>query len=201
MMENIFKDELGDELFRKYLETTVFPPRAISYLIRNGSSSWFDDIYTPKEETIDDIIFKSMEQTIQQLKKEFGNDQGKWIWGKAHTLTFEHALGKKKPLNHLFNIGPFPVGGSHLTINKRQYPYNTPYGATSGVSYRMIVDFSNMSHSQHVIPTGESGQLGSPHYKDQIDLYLGGQYRPAWLDRTDVEKHAKGTLLLTPKKE
>jgi penicillin amidase len=65
----------------------------------------------------------------------------------------------------------------------------------------MIVDFSNMSHSQHVIPTGESGQLGSPHYKDQIDLYLGGQYRPAWLDRTDVEKHAKGTLLLTPKKE
>ena len=35
MMENIFKDELGEELFRKYLETTVFPPRAIRSLVRD----------------------------------------------------------------------------------------------------------------------------------------------------------------------
>ena len=201
MMENIFKDELGDELFRKYLETTVFPPRAIRSLVRNGSSEWFDDVNTPNKETMKDIIKKSVEQTIQQLKKEFGNDQSKWIWGKAHTLTFEHALGKKKPLDYLFNIGPFPVGGSHLTINKRQYPYNTPYGATKGVSYRMIVDFSNMSNSQHVLPTGESGQLGSAHYKDQVGLYLSGKYHPAWMERSDIKKHATGTLLLTPKKE
>jgi penicillin amidase len=201
MMENIFKDELGEELFQKYLETTVFPPRAIRMLVRKGSSSWFDDINTPNEETIDDIIFKSMEQTIQQLNNEIGNDENKWVWGKVHPLTFEHVLGKKKPLDRLFNIGPFPMEGNHLTVNKRQYPYKNPYDATSGVSYRMIVDFSNMSVSQRVLPTGESGQLGSPHYKDQIDLYLSGRYRPAWLERTHVEKHAEGTLLLTPKKE
>jgi len=201
MMENTFKDELGDDLFRKYLGTTVFPPRAISSLIKKGSSSWFDDIHTPNEETIDDIIFKSMGQTIQQLKTEFGDDETNWVWGNMHMLTFEHALGKKKPLNHLFNIGPFPVGGSHLTINKRQYSYNTPYHANAGASYRMIVDFSNMSNSQHVLPTGESGQLGSAHYKDQVDLYLSGKYHPAWMERSDIEKHATGTLLLTPKKE
>jgi len=201
MMEAVFKDELGEELFKKYLATTVFPPRAIRSLVRNGSSEWFDDVGTPDKETMDDIIEKSVEQTIQQLKKESGNDQSKWIWGKMHTLTFEHPLGKKKPLNHLFNIGPFPVGGNHLTINKRQYPYNTPYHVTSGVSYRMIVDFSNMSNSQHVLPTGESGQLGSAHYRDQIELYLNGQYHPAWIERSDIERDATGKLLLTPKKE
>ena len=63
----------------------------------------------------------------------------------------------------------------------------------------MIVDFSHMSVSQHVLPTGESGQLGSPHYKDQIDLYLSGRYRHAWLERKDVEKHARNTLILKPK--
>jgi len=62
----------------------------------------------------------------------------------------------------------------------------------------MIVDFSNMDVSQHVLPTGESGLLGSPHYKDQIELYLSGRYRPAWLERPDVEKHAKETLTLKP---
>ena len=136
-------------------------------------------------------MFKSMAQTIQQLKSEFGDDENRWVWGKVHTLTFKHVLGEKKPLDRLFNIGPFSIEGSHLTVNKRQYPYKTPYDATSGVSYRMIVDFSNMSVSQRVLPTGESGQLGSPHYKDQIDLYLSGRYRPARLERRDVEKHAR----------
>ncbi len=201
MMEAVFKDELGEELFKKYLETTVFPPRAIRSLVKNGSSEWFDDVGTPDKETLEDIIEKSVAQTIRQLKKEFGNDPGKWIWGKVHTLTFEHPLGKKKPLNHLFNIGAFPVGGNHLTINKRQYPYNAPYQVTAGPSYRMIVDFSDMNNSQHVLPTGESGQLGSAHYKDQVDLYLDGQYHPAWIERSDIEKDATGKLFLVPKKE
>jgi penicillin amidase len=201
MMENTFKDELGDELFRKYLATAVFPPRAIRFLAKNGSSEWFDDVGTPDKETMEDIIEKSVEQTIRQLKKEFGNDQSKWTWEKVHTLTFEHVLAEKKPLNHLFNIGPFPVGGNHLTVNKRQYPYNAPYHVTTGPSYRMIVDFSDMSNAQHVLPTGESGQLGSAHYKDQVDLYLSGRYHPAWIERSDIEKHAEETLILTPKKE
>jgi penicillin G amidase len=201
MMENTFKDELGDELFRKYLDTAVFPPRAIRYLTENGSSEWFDDVGTPDKETMEDIIEKSVAQTIRQLKKEFGNDWSKWTWEKVHTLTFEHVLGEKKPLNHLFNIGPFPVGGNHLTVNKRQYPYNTPYHVTTGPSYRMIVDFSDMGNAQHVLPTGESGQLGSAHYKDQADLYLNGRYHPAWMERSEIEKHAEATLILTPKKE
>jgi hypothetical protein len=46
MMENSFKDELGEELFRKYLETIVFPPQAIRLLGRMGSSSWLDDVNT-----------------------------------------------------------------------------------------------------------------------------------------------------------
>jgi penicillin amidase len=116
-----------------------------------------------------------------------------------HKLTFEHPLGKKKPLDRIFNIGPLSVGGSHLTINMRHYPYATPYDANHGVSYRMIVDFSNMGVSHHVLPTGESGQLGSPHYKDQLDLYLRGKYHPAWLERKDIEKHAKETLILEPR--
>jgi penicillin amidase len=200
MLENIFKDELGPELFQQYLKTSVFPPRAMHQLVRNGASPWFDDVNTADTETLPDIIVRSMKQTIGQLKDEFGDDPTRWRWGDKHTLTFEHPLGKKKPLDRLFNIGPFPVGGSRLTINMKHYLYEKPYNAILGASYRMIVDFSNMSVANHVLPTGESGQLGSPHYKDQIDLYLNGQYHPAWLERSDIEKHAKGSLFLRPKK-
>ena len=64
-----------------------------------------------------------MAKAIRQLKNKFGDDENAWVWGKMHMLTFEHVLGEKKPLDRLFNIGPFPIEGSHLTVNKRQYPY------------------------------------------------------------------------------
>ncbi|MGD9012531.1 MAG: penicillin acylase family protein [Desulfobacterales bacterium] len=200
MLQNIFKDELGPELFQQYLKTSVFPPRAMRALIRNGSSAWFDDVNTADTETKQDIIARSVKQTIGQLKDEFGDNPSRWRWGDKHTLTFEHPLGKIKPLDRLFNIGPFSVGGSRQTVNMKLYSYEKPYNAILGASYRMIVDFSNMSVAHHVLPTGQSGQLGSPHYKDQIDLYLNGQYRTAWLERSDIEKHARGTLFLRPKK-
>jgi len=200
MMDNIFRDELGETLFRKYLKTTMFPPRAIRAMCRKGSSPWFDNVNTPQKEGMEDIMKVSLDQALSQLREKMGNDMGKWAWGKIHTLTFEHVLGKKKPLNYIFNLGPFPVPGDHLTVNKKQYQYTKPYDADHGVSQRMIVDLSNIKDALHVLPTGESGHLKSPHYRDQIPLYLGNGYHPAWPERVQVEKNKEGVLTLRPEK-
>jgi acyl-homoserine lactone acylase PvdQ len=62
----------------------------------------------------------------------------------------------------------------------------------------MIVDLSDMKDALHVLPTGESGQLKSSHYRDQIPLYLGNGYHYAWPDRSQVEKNKEGTLTVKP---
>ncbi|MBW2479122.1 MAG: penicillin acylase family protein, partial [Deltaproteobacteria bacterium] len=129
LLKNIFEDELGPELYEQYLKTSVFPPRAMRQLFRNGASTWFDDVNTADKENMEDIIVRSVEQTIGQLKEESGDDPARWRWGDRHTLTFEHTLGKKKPLDSIFNIGPFPVGGSRLTINMKHFSYEKPYNA------------------------------------------------------------------------
>jgi penicillin amidase len=193
MLGNIFRDELGEGLFLQYLKTSVFPPRALRIMIKKGTSLWFG------EKSLEDIMALSMKQMFSELREVIGSDMNKWTWGKIHSLTFEHVLGKKKLLARIFNLGPFRVGGNHLTVNKRQYSYEEPYRANIGVSERMIVDFSNIEGSLHVLPTGESGNLKSPHYQDQIDSYLGGGYRTAWMDRRDVEKNSEATLILKPK--
>ena len=199
MMENIFQDELGEDLFQKYIKMVSFPPRAIRMMVRKGSSPWFDNVNTPEKETMEDVIASSLRQTLSELTQVIGDDMDTWTWGRIHTLTFEHTLGKKRPLDWIFNLGPFPVGGDNLTINKKQYPYEKPYRVNHGVSQRMIVDLSNMGGALHVLPTGESGHLKSPHYRDQIDLYLSGKYHPAWTNRADVEKNSEGILILRPK--
>ena len=193
MMDNIFREELGEELFRQYLKTSIFPPRALRIMIRKGSSLWFG------KKSLEDIIATSVKQMLSELRESAGSDMNKWTWGKIHSLTFEHVLGKKKLLAWIFNLGPFPVGGSHLTVNMRHYPYENPYRVDLGPSERMIVDLSNIEGALHVLPTGESGNLKSPHYKDQIDFYLGGGYHRAWMDRREVEKNSEAILILKPK--
>jgi penicillin amidase len=195
MMDNIFREELGEELFRQYLKTSIFPPRALRRMIRKGSSLWFG------EKSLEDIMAMSMKQMFSELKKAAGSDMNKWTWGKIHLLTFEHVLGKKQLLAWIFNLGPFQVGGSHLTVNKREYPYEEPYRVNVGPSERMIVDLSNIGSSLHVLPTGESGNLKSRHYKDQVGLYLDGGYHRAWTERDEVEKNSEATLILKPEKE
>jgi len=199
MMDNIFKDELGEEIYEEYLRTFIFPPRAIRMMLTEGTSPWFDDVNTPAMETREDIMAKSLRQALSELKEVMGGDMAGWTWGHLHALTFGHVLGNKKPLDRLFNLGPFPVGGTHLTINNKQYPYDKPYHANLGASARLIVDRANMDDSLHCLPTGESGHLKSPHYRDQIDLYLNGGYHPAWTDRNELEKHREETLILKPK--
>lgn len=198
MMTHTFKDELGEELFQAYLKIRPFPPRAIRMMIREGASPWLDDVTTPRTETLEDILAKSLSDALSELKASIGADMNEWTWGTLHQHTFGHALGKKKPLDRIFNLGPFPVGGNNLTVNKKQYYYSDPFHAVHGVSERMIVDFTDMHRALHVLPTGESGHLKSPHHRDQLGLYLGGQYHTAWMKRGDVERHSEGTLRLIP---
>lgn len=193
MIDNFFKDELGEELFHEYLKTSTFPPSAVRRMIRKGSSSWFG------KKTLEDIVATSLKQMFLELRKVIGADMNKWTWGKIHSLTFEHALGKKKLPAWIFNLGPFPVGGSHLTVNMRKYLYEEPYRAVHGVSERMIVDLSNIGGSLRILPTGESGHLGSPHHRDQIDLYLSGRYHADWTDRREVERNSEATLMIRPR--
>jgi penicillin amidase len=199
MMENIFKDELGEGLFEEYLRTFMFPPRAVRLLVGKGASPWFDDVNTPQQEGMEEIVAKSLRQGLTELRRSMGINMERWAWGKIHTLTFEHVLGKKKPLDLLFNLGPFPAGGNHLTVNNKQYRYDRPYRAFLGASARLIVDLAAMDDALHCLPTGESGHRGSPYYKDQIDLYLQGGYHPAWTERTAVERQGEGRLLLKPR--
>ena len=198
LMEEVFQDEMGPELFAKYLETTTFPARAVRHLIRAKDSRWFDDVRTTEKETMEDILARSLGRALAELKQRLGEDVAKWRWDRIHTLTFEHALGKKKPLDRLFNLGPYPVPGNHLTVNKKQYDYVKPYHANHGVSMRMIVDFSNPAGALHVLPTGESGHRKSLHHQDQVPLYLEGRYHPAWTDRGELEANRTATLVLKP---
>lgn len=198
LLRNIFLDKMGEAMFLKYIFVANIPYRVVPVLMHNPSSDWFDAKSTPQIETRDVIIRKSLEQAIQELKVSLGGEMKTWQWGLIHTITFRHPFGSRPPLGAVFNIGPFPIGGSGTTVNNGEYYLANPYQVILGPSTRQIVDFSDLDGALSVIPTGQSGQPMHDHYSDQTPLWLSGEYHTMPLDSAHVAAATRHTLRLLP---
>jgi penicillin G amidase len=124
-----------------------------------------------------------------------------WIrpWGAAQTLTQEHPLGGVSLLRLFlgFNVGPTPVGGDGYTVNVcHSAEARAPFHCTDGPSMRHVVDLGEVDGAGgFILPTGQSGNPVSPHYRDQTERWLRGEL---WLLPIDVRKVAAvDTLVLT----
>ncbi|UCE05285.1 MAG: penicillin acylase family protein, partial [bacterium] len=200
LYKSIFLDELGDSLFHSFLELPNIPIRITDNLIARGISDWFDNIHTPDiKETMTDIFLTSLKQTFDYLETNFGETVHRWRWGNLHSITFEHVLGKKKPLDKLFNIGPFHLGGSCTSVNNAIYALNKgDFSTIVGPSMRQLVDLSNRNNSLIVITTGQSGHPLSKHFKDQTPLWLNGEYHRAITDSLEICNSDFDVLTLKP---
>jgi penicillin amidase len=148
---------------------------------------------------VEAVLIKSLKQAVEWLRKELGNDVDKWQWGKLHQAIFPHPLGLQKPLDLVFNRGPFPIGGDTDTPCQTAFKPEDPYNNNAWApTFRQIVDLGDLSKSLSITPPGQSGQLGSRHYDDLIRPWLEGEYHPMLWSREDIEREVEGKLILKP---
>lgn len=198
IQENLHQDELGQENYRVYA-TTLVARRTLPFILENDSSIWWDDQNTAEVETRKQIINRSFRETVEQLAFELGPDPWLWNWERMHILEHVHAVGRQKPLNHLFNVGPFPSAGGDEVINKMDFNKDSfPYKIKSGASMRIMIDLADIENSLSVIPTGQSGHPLSRHYRDQAVLYNSGRFRAQHMNKAIIQAEAQGMLLLKP---
>ena len=123
-------------------------------------------------------------------------------WGRLHTAIFGHQpFGNSgvAPLVRLFNGKPVPVGGEGFTVSSAAPAFRRPYIARFGTSQRLIVDLGDLSRSQVVNSTGQSGLLFHQHRDDQIPLWRDHKYRTLAFRRDLVEKERVERMMLAPK--
>lgn len=200
LIHNIYEDELGKDVFHDFIYSLAPVYRVTFQLLQSKSSTWFDNVKTDTMETKEMIIRKSFLEAIDELKATFGNEMKTWQWGKIHQVLFEHPLGRYKPLDKVFNVGPFPVGGSEQTINKGVFKLTDPFFLFAAPSMRQVVDMAKPTSSYAVITLGQSGQPLHKHYDDQVSLWLNGGYRETTIDWIEIRNQKWEHLILEPKK-
>ena len=198
MIKNTFADELGPELFKDFIK-----PRSVSLhalgTIWKTDSRWFDMTGTKDvTEKFADVVLASFREAVRELDGKLGPDPLKWKWGKLHTLTLQHPLGKVKILDLAFglNKGPYALGGSHHTIPQFAYKFAEPYAIVHGPSQRHVYDLSDWNRSKSVIPTGNCGVPAGRHYGDQSGIYASGRFHDDVVSPEEVKKSAVYTLTL-----
>ena len=198
LSERAMADELGQAFFTNLLATRVLDP-ALPRLTASLDSPWWDDRRTPARENRADTVKNAWRASLAHLKSSLGQDSAQWTWGQGHTLTHNHPLGQQKPLDRLFNVGPFPAPGGHETPNNLSHQVGpAPWSVYYGPSTRRLIDFADPNHSLGINPVGQSGVLFDRHYADQAQAYIQGRYQPQHTGEADVAAHTRSTLRLLP---
>lgn len=210
--ENTFRDEFGEAAYQNFVVHELIPVRTMRSLITD-SSSFYDNIRTEARETREDIVLKSMQDAILFLSDSLGSEPFEWRWEQLHTLTLKPPLfgraaedpnapgALKLIVDNILSKGPYSVVGHGMSVNNGQYSWEQPFEMTLGASVRRIVDFSDLSATRSVLPTGQSGNPLSTHYGDQTELWLNRQYRTFYQDSSFFEQASFKTMKLIPEKQ
>ena len=193
-------DELGQKDFIQFQQTHI-EKNAIVPLLLNDSNIWYDDIATKNTvETRQQIFTSAFDSMLIVLQQQLGEDIQEWQWGKVHILEHVHPVGRQKPFNKFFNVGPFPVSGGNETVNNAGFDLAPDgiYKVKFGPALRRTLDFADPEHGQSILPTGQSGNLMSRHYADQAHLFIECRTRTEWMNKDDVLQNSKDHLVMLP---
>jgi penicillin amidase len=199
-VRNTYKDEMGESY--KQFVNTPFEEKAVANQVKKEQSIWWDDVTTKQIENKEAIVTKSFQNTITFLQNQLGENVEDWKWNRVASVEYEHPIGKAGGLlRKFFNVGPFETNGGDQVINNQIYKIDSTgyYKIHAGPSTRRIVDFSDVENSIAILPTGQSGNVFSEHYKDQAQKYVDGEFVKMRLSQKEINE-SENVLVFLPKR-
>ena len=168
-------------------------------LLNERDDSWFADSVLPNgPRTWEVALHHALEAALDELREKLGDDPTTWQYGKVHSMTYSHPLGMVKPLDKIFNRGPYPVGGDIDTVNMGAVSPTQPEQVITVPSFRQIANLADLAASLSMHAPGQSGHPASKHYDDFIKPWRNVEYHPMLFDHEMIDEHAAGKLRMIP---
>jgi hypothetical protein len=137
-----------------------------------------------------------------------------WRWGLRHVGRFESILapflGSEGPVGALIsqfsvttsrlplapNLGSedpraalehFPRPGDQWGVDAANPGFSGDYSFTNGPVMRMVIELKDGAvRGQNIVPGGQSGSTNSPHFNDQLGLWLANEALPLRYELDEV---------------
>lgn len=164
-----------------------------SALLHGDPSGWFDSNAQRLES-----MANAVNEAIDWLTERLGNDPNGWSWGRIHRLGAAHPAARTALQHELFDLPPQPHPGGPGTLNSAFYLPPGSFDTRVGPIYRLIASLGPASHTETVSWPGQSGHAGSPHYADQVDRHIAGEYYGFPFAWEDVVHEAISETILRP---
>lgn len=176
LIENTFEDELGDELFEKFIFNFDFALNKLDDALHERNHIIFDDKNSKDVENRDYIIYLSFKEAISTLKNKFSSDDiSHWKYSEINRFDIKHIFQENDFLSGIINQEEMYLGGNFSTINQSKILKSYSYNQASISNCRYLSDMnSNIIYS--ALAGGISGNPLSPHFMDQTQIWLNGGY-------------------------
>ncbi|MBN1947980.1 MAG: penicillin acylase family protein [Bradymonadales bacterium] len=192
------RDEV-DEAGLAFLLSERYATNAVDLWFDRPDHPVWDHRGTPQVESRSDVVREAFRHAVASLRERFGPDAASWRWGRLHDLRLDHPFGGRESLAGLVNLpaaelpgGPDSVWKSHFDLGVSEHPFRV----IAGPVVRMVFDLADIHHGIWVLDTGSSGWPSDPHYGDQHERWLDGEYFPMVSDWAELQRTAVGVLTL-----
>jgi penicillin amidase len=205
LVEEIFQDELPDRLWNRddgVVASDSSIPSKVYNLLEDPYNRWWDDVTTlDSVESRDEVLALAFEKAYRRCVKDLGEEQGEWRWADIHVATFrDQTFGRSDigMIEKIFNRGPVSTAGGFHQVNRSDFSIDEPFEVYHITSNRHVLDLSDLSRSEMMIPTGQSGHPGHSHYDDLIERWRFIEYHPALWEKEEVVEASRDRLVLVP---
>jgi len=139
-----------------------------------------------------ETLLKPLAETVADLNKKFGT----WEvpWGGINRM---QRISNSPELTYDDNLPSTSVGFASATwgmlpsYNSRSYPGTIKRYGYHGNSFVCAVEFGNKVHAKSLLAGGNSGDMLSPHFADQLDMYANGRFKDVLFYKEDVLKQTE----------
>nr|WP_294902891.1 penicillin acylase family protein [uncultured Lacibacter sp.] len=131
-------------------------------------------------------------ETVKQLKQQFGT----WeiMWGDINRYQrISNELNQQFDDKELSYPVPFAsaLWGMLPSYNSRTFPGTKKRYGFHGNSFICAVEFGEKIKAKSLLAGGNSGDVNSKHFTDQLEMYSKGQFKDVLFYKEDVLKHAE----------
>ena len=190
-------DECSPETLRAILVHFNNQPLVVGILTDPLNPAW-DDLSTPVTETRQEVLRKELQETMKALQNKYGESPSDWSQNKVFGSQLKHSFSS--------TLGSYVdrsinSQGSINSVNKHQFSLFDPlyFEVKDGPVLRFSVDLGTPMRVRAILPGGQSGHPGSPHYDDQLPRYNQGSLIDILRNPENILKDCVLTLRFTGK--